>query len=74
MQKMTIPGTRQRRTGITVLLVGLLIGALLGLRVVLIVRWRQADQAFLARVAQFNKRWTNRATMLFAGRPHSLHG
>ena len=71
MQKMTIPGTRQPRTGITVFLVGILIGALLGLRVVLIVRWRQADQAFLARIARFNKRWTNRATMLFAGRPHS---
>ncbi len=71
MQKMTIAGTRQRRRGITVLLVSILIGALLGLRVILIVRWRQADQAFLARVARFNKRWTNRATMLFAGRPHS---
>lgn len=71
MQKMTISGPRQSRTGITVFLVGILIGAFLGLRVVLIVRWRQADQAFLARIARFNKRWTNRATMLFAGRPHS---
>lgn len=71
MHKMTISGPRQSRTGITAFLVGILIGALLGLRVVLIVRWRQADQAFLARIARFNKRWTNPVTMLFAGRPHS---
>ncbi len=68
---MTIADTRQRRRRITVLLVSILIGALLGLRVILILRWRQADQAFFARIARFNKHWTNRATMLFAGRPHS---
>ncbi len=71
MQKMTLAGTRQRRRGITVLLVSILIAVLLGLRVILIMRWRRADQAFLARVARFNKHWTNRATMLFAGCPHS---
>lgn len=71
MQKMTIPRTRRRRTMITVFLVGVLIAALLGLRLVLIVLWRRADPAFFAWVARFNKRWTNRVTMLSAGRPHS---
>ncbi len=71
MQEMTIPRTRQRGTMIIILLVGVMIAALLSLRLVLIMLWRRADPAFFAWVARFNKRWTNRVTMLSAGRPHS---
>jgi deazaflavin-dependent oxidoreductase (nitroreductase family) len=74
MQEMTMPRTRQQRqfrTATTAFLVGVLTGFAVSQRLTTIARWRRGDQAFIRRVAQFNKQWTNRATMTFAGRRHS---
>jgi deazaflavin-dependent oxidoreductase (nitroreductase family) len=63
--------TLQRLTVITAFLLGVLTGRLVRQRQRLIAQWRRGDQAVIRQRARFNKRWTNRATMTFAGRRHS---
>ena len=48
-------------------LLGLWIGFTLGLRLITRMLWRRDDQLFMHQMAQFNKRWTNRAIMPVAG-------
>lgn len=74
MQEITIARTRkprQRGIAITAFLLAILTGLAVSQRLILAERWRRGEQATIRRVAQFNKRWTNRVTMTFAGRRYS---
>lgn len=63
--------TLQCLTVISTFLLGILTGRLVHQRQQLIAQWCRGDQVAIRQRARFNKRWTNRATMTFAGRRHS---